>query len=61
MAGVIRWLQRQEIADYTMENGSLSQVDAQTEAARLQRIKFYTAFGFQLVDTLGALAGAYVH
>ncbi len=57
MACIIKWLQRQDIADYIVENGSLSRVDAQTEAARLQRNKFYTAFGFQLVDSSGTKHG----
>lgn len=51
MACVIKWLECQNIADYTVENGSLSWRDAETDAARLQRNKFYTAFGFHLTDS----------
>ena len=57
MACVIKWLERQDIADYTVENGSLSRWDAQNDATRLQRNKFYTAFGFHLVDSSGTQHG----
>ncbi|MBX8573821.1 hypothetical protein [Pseudomonas cichorii] len=57
MACVIKWLERQNIADYTVEQGKLAWMDAQTDADRLQRNKFYAAFGFQLVDGSGTKHG----
>ncbi|MCI3943197.1 hypothetical protein K0038_00185 [Pseudomonas syringae] len=57
MACVIKWLEHQDIANYTVENGLLSWRDAETDAARLQRNKFYTAFGFDLVGNSGTQHG----
>lgn len=48
MANVIEWLTKQDVAAYTINPGSLSEVDARTDTAREQRNRFYIAFGFAL-------------
>lgn len=48
MASVIEWLKSQDVSAYTIDPGWLSSVDAKTIEARVQRNKFYMAFGFQL-------------
>ncbi|MBU4634043.1 hypothetical protein [Pseudomonas chlororaphis] len=53
MARVVGWLTAQRIPDYGIEPGSLSPVDASTEKDRLQRNRFYLAFGFRLSNWNG--------
>ncbi|MBF6043415.1 hypothetical protein HBO10_29580 [Pseudomonas sp. WS 5503] len=48
MSNVIEWLTKQDVAGYTIEPGSLADIDASTEKAREQRNRFYMAFGFVL-------------
>jgi len=57
MACVITWLQKHDVHDYTIDPGSLSEVDAKTVAAREQRNRFYMAFGFQLSTISTSLTG----
>lgn len=57
MACVLTWLKRQNVNDYTIDPGSLSPVDARTEKDRLQRNRFYMAFGFQLSNWDGSETG----
>ncbi|QOD01489.1 hypothetical protein [Pseudomonas putida] len=57
MACVITWLQKHDVLDYTIDPGSLSEVDAKTVAAREQRNRFYMAFGFELSTYGSPLTG----
>lgn len=57
MATVIKWLHSKKIPTYSIEPGDLSRVDATTEGERLQRNRFYTAFGFSLWTTFTSESG----
>jgi len=48
MACVMEWLLAQSISHYAIDPGSLSRVDASEDSDRLQRNRFYQAFGFRL-------------
>lgn len=60
MATVIQWLQSKKIPTYAIEPGDLSRIDATTEVERLQRNKFYAAFGFSLWSPFKSERGLYV-
>lgn len=57
MANVIEWLKRQQgISNYAVLSGLLDSNDAKTDDDRLQRNRFYMAFGFALssmTDSVG--------
>lgn len=56
MANVIEWLQRQqEVLSYAIQPGMLSETDAKTDKDRVQRNKFYMAFGFVVSSVSGAM------
>lgn len=57
MARVIDWLLAQGISHYAIEPGSLAGVDASTDNDRLQRNRFYEAFGFRLSNWDGSQTG----
>lgn len=54
MGNVIEWLQRQrDLEDYTIQPGMLSDSDTKTDIDRIQRNKFYMAFGFEVSSVTG--------
>lgn len=57
MACVIDWLKKQQLDDYSIDPGKLASNDAKTELLRIQRNRFYQAFGFQLTDSYGQATG----
>lgn len=57
MACVIEWLKKHGLDDYSIDPGKLSNSDTKTELLRIQRNRFYKAFGFQLTDSDGKAAG----
>lgn len=54
MGNVVEWLQRQrDLDDYIIQSGMLSDSDAKTDIDRIQRNKFYMAFGFEVSSVTG--------